>query len=106
MSSYYAIPVRRENRTLFYNPLDGNGVVAATPHDAAIQLGVPEAGQMFAVWPLTRKAGLEEAGRVCSFMAPNRIFIMVDPEQCVFFPLGLDPLLDSVVEVPGADSDG
>lgn len=100
MSSYYAVPVRRENRALFYNPLDGLGVLAATPHDAAIRLGMPEAGALFAVWTLNRQVSLEEAGEVCSLMAPARIFLMVDPEQGVFFPL--DPTLEAVMEVPGA----
>lgn len=103
MSSYYAVPIRRENRTLIYNPLDGRGALAATPHDAAIQLGMPEAGALFAVWPLNGQVSLEETGPICSLMAPARIFIMVDPEKGVFFPL--DPMIDAVMEVPGAGRD-
>jgi hypothetical protein len=105
MGSYYAVPVRRENRTLTYNPLDGHCALALTPMDAVIQLGMPKAGTMIAVWPLTQKVSLEEAGRVCSLMAPLRIFIVVDQEEGVMFPLGLDPALDAVMEVPGAGRD-
>lgn len=105
MGSYYAVPVRRENRTLMYNPFDGNCALASTPMDAVIQLGMPEAGTMIAVWPLTGKVTLEEAGRLSSLMAPLRIFIVVDQAEGVIFPLGLDPMLDSVMEVPDAGSD-
>lgn len=105
MFSYYAVPVRRETRTLFYNPFDGRCALAATPHDVALQLGAPEAGAMFAIWPLNRKVSLEDAGRICSIMAPSRIYIMVDPAESVFFPLGLDPMLDVVMEAPDAGRD-
>lgn len=103
---YYAVPVRREVRTLTYNPLDGHCALARTPYDALLQLGSLDAGSMFAVWPMTKEAPLDEAGRICSMLAPLRIFIVVDPVEGVIFPLGLDPMLDTVVEVPSADPNG
>lgn len=105
MTSYYAVPVRRESRTLSYNPFDGQCALASTPHDVLIQFGMPQVGFMFAVWPLTVKTNLEQASRIASFMAPLRIFIVVDHEEGVFFPLGLDTMLDTVMEVPSADRD-
>lgn len=105
VSCYYAVPVRREARTLFYSPLDGHCALASTPHDAAIQLGMPGNGEMFAVWPLNQRVSLEEAARICSVMAPSQIFIMVDQSEGVFFPLGLNPMLDTVMEVPDAGRD-
>ncbi|AXH66303.1 hypothetical protein SEA_SATIS_144 [Streptomyces phage Satis] len=104
MSSYYAVPVRRENRTLTFNPFDGHCALAATPHDAYLQLGLPKAGEMFAVWPLNTDVDLEKAGEICSVVAPLRIFIVLD-ETGVMFPLGIDPMLDAVMEVPDARRD-
>lgn len=103
MSSYYAVPVRRENRTLTFNPLDGHCALAATPHDAYLQLGLPEAGQMFAVWPLNADVSLSRAGGICSVVAPLRIFVVLD--DGIMFPLGIDPALDAVMEVPDARRD-
>lgn len=105
MGSYYAVPVRRESRTLTYNPFDGHCALALTPMDAVVQLGMPKEGTMIAVWPLNQKVTLEEAGRVCSILAPLRIFIVVDQAEGIIFPLGLDPMLDAVMEVPDAGSD-
>lgn len=105
MNSYYAVPVRRESRTLFYNPFDGHCALAPTPHDAVLQLGAPEAGSLFAIWPLNRRVTIEEAAGICSVMAPSRIFIMIDPTGPIFFPLGLDPMLDAVMEVTDAGRD-
>lgn len=105
MSCYYAVPVRRENRTLTYNPLDGHCALAQTPHDALIQLGMPKEGTMFAVWPLTRKVTLDEAGEVCSLIAPLRIFIVVDQAEGVIFPLSSALIQDVLVEVPRAGRD-
>jgi hypothetical protein len=104
VSSYYAVPVRRENRTLIYNPFDGRSALAPTPHDAYFQLGLPEPGDMIAVWPLTHQISLEDAARVCCLMAPLKIYIVV--AEGVMFPLGLDPMLDAVMEVPDADAHG
>lgn len=105
MACYYAVPVRRENRTLTYNPVDGHCAIALTPHDALVGLGMPEAGSMFAVWPLNRKVSMEEAGRVCSLMAPLRIYIVVDDQEGVILPIGLEAMHDAVMEVPDADGD-
>lgn len=60
---------------------------------------------MFAVWPLNGGVKLDEAGRICSIMAPYKIFIMIDPAENIFFPLGLDPMFDANMEVPDAGSD-
>lgn len=103
MSSYYAVPVRRENRTLTYNPFDGHCALASTPHDAYLQLGLPEPGGMFAVWPLNADLGLTRAGQVCALMSPLRIFVVLG--DGVMFPLGIDPALDAVMEVPDAGRD-
>lgn len=105
MACFYAVPVRRENRTLTYNPVDGHCAIALTPHDALVGLGMPDAGTMFAVWPLTKKIGIEEAGRICSHMAPLRIFIVVDREEGIIFPIGLEAMHDVIMEVPNADRD-
>lgn len=103
MSSYYAVPVRLESRMLTYNPFDGNCAVASTPHDACLQLGPPETGGLFAVWPLTAELGLTRASEICSLMAPLKIFVVLGNN--VMFPLGVDPGLDAVMEVPDAGRD-
>lgn len=105
MTSYYAVPVRRESRTLSYNPLDGHCALARTPHDALIQLGMPEVGTMFAVWPLTRKVTMEEAGHVCSILAPLRIYIVIDQAEGVILPLSSTVIYDVIQGVPDADRD-
>lgn len=105
MTCYYAVPVRRENRTLIYNPVDGQCSISVTPHDALVGLGMPEDGSMFAVWPLNRKVGIQEAGRVCSLMAPLRIYIVIDGSEGVILPIGLEAMHDAVMEVPDADRD-
>lgn len=105
MTCYYAVPVKRENRTLSYNPLDGHCAIAPTPHDALVGLGMPETGSLFAIWPLTRKVGIGEAGRICSYMAPLRIFIVVDDQEGVIFPLSIDLIPNLIAEVPDAVAD-
>ena len=105
MTSYYAVPVRRECRTLSYDPLDGHCALAATPHDALIQLGMPEVGAMFAVWPLTRKVTVEEAGRVCSILAPLRIYVVLDSVEGVILPLSSTVIYDVIQGVADADRD-
>ncbi len=60
---------------------------------------------MFAVWPLNRKVGIEEAGRACSLMAPLRIYVVIDGQEGVIFPIGLEAMHDAVMEVSDADRD-
>lgn len=101
MTMYYAVPVRRDHRTLTYNPADGHCALAGSMYDIHVQLGVPGPGEMFAVWPLTRNVSLEEAARVCSLMAPLRIYIALTHE--VVLPLASAVVQEAVMEGSGAD---
>lgn len=104
MYRYYAVPVRRQDRMLLANPLDGACVLANTPHDASIRLGLPDVGEMFAVWVLGTLDGLdrpemtlEEAGEICSKIPPSRVFACFGDD--LVLPLGIDPVLDVRLEV-------
>lgn len=103
MYQYYAAPIRCNRRTLHVNPLSGDCVLAGSPHDAHIRLGLLEAGQLFAVWALFEGVTPEQAGVVCSATPPTRIFVSLGPE--VIFPLGIDPALDVTLEGFDAGSD-
>lgn len=103
MYQYYAAPIRCDRRTLHVNPLSGDCVMARSPHDAHIRLGLPGAGRLFAVWALTEGVTLEQAGAICSATPPTRIFVSLGSE--VIFPLGLDPALDVTLEGLDAGSD-
>lgn len=103
MSCYYAVPVKRDGRTLTYNVFDGNCAIASTPHDAYLQLGAPDAGEMFAVWRLNRELGLILTGEMCALVAPTKIFIVVEGGE--MFPLDIDPVLGVSMEVPDAGRD-
>lgn len=104
MYRYYAAPVRRQDRMLLTNPLDGACVLANTPHDASIRLGLPDVGEMFAVWMLGTldsldrpEMTLEEAGGICSKIPPTRVFACFGND--LVLPLGIDPALDVRLEV-------
>jgi hypothetical protein len=103
-SQYYAVPVRKEGRTLIYNPFDGQCALAGSPFDLHIRLGLPGVGEMFAVWPLTRELGLTRAGEVCSLMVPLRMYVVVGDD--LILPLASTVIQDAVMEVPDAGSDG
>jgi hypothetical protein len=102
-SQYYAVPVRREGRTLVYNPFDGRCALAASPFDLHIQLGLPDVGEMFAVWPLTRELGLKRAGDLCALMTPLRMYVVVGED--LILPLASTVIQDAVMEVPDAGRD-
>lgn len=107
MYCYYAAPVRRQDRMLLANPLDGARVLASTPYDASIRLGLPEVGEMFAVWilgtldaPDRPEMTLKEAGEICSKIPPSRVFACFGND--LVLPLGIDPALDVRLEVSRA----
>lgn len=100
MYQYYAAPLRRKLRSLYLNPLGGDCVLAPSPSSACLQLGLPGAGGMFAVWAVHEGTSLEEAGQVCSLTPPTRAFVCVG--DGIIFPLALDPALDIYREVSSA----
>lgn len=102
---YYAAPVRREGLTLYYNPLGGDCVMARSPLDLHLRLGMPGNGSMFAVWPLSRELGLTRAGELCSLVSPLRIYVVVgDGHDSQILPLASTVVQDAVME--GADGAG
>lgn len=103
MYQYYAAPIRREQRSLYANPLGGACILAHSPHEACIRLGLPDPGQMFVIWALSPEVDLEKAGEICSLVPPTRAYVSLG--DGVIYPLGLDMSLDLHMEGPHAGSD-
>lgn len=110
MFLYYAAPVSRMHRGLTVNPLSGSCILAATPHQAHIGLGLPKAGALFAVWligqadlPERPNVDLDAAGYLCSRIPPHRVYVCLDEDT--IYPLAINAADEVQVEVGHAGAD-
>jgi hypothetical protein len=110
MFLYYVAPVVRTDAGMTVNPLSGACVLAGSPHEGHRSLGLPDAGEMFAVWVFGQTDSAERpeltlwrAGEICSQMPPHRVYACLGGGALC--ELNIDPLLDVRVEAGRAGAD-
>lgn len=107
LNQYYAVKARRRGRDLTYNVYSGDAVLATSPHNAALSLGLGPADTM-AVWfirdGLEGRDALDKAAAICQHVPPYSAYIAV--ETGLVLRLHTEPFIDVTPEERRAEADG